>query len=145
MTRKPSVLNDFTDAVIDLHDFARQRGLSRRSLARWAATPAAAARLAELAALADRRAALLLATGRAEAARTLVDIARGNDSERREITRKACLDLLKLGDRDPVANAAAMPADPFSLEREPTEAELDDAAAGLARYAEERDADPPGA
>jgi hypothetical protein len=143
MNRKPSVLNDFSDPVIDLHEFARQRGLSRRALARWAATPAAAARLSELVVLADRRAALLLATGRAEAARTLVEIARGNDSERREITRKACLDLLKLNERDPGADAPAPHAESPLLRRPPTEAELDAAARALERYAEERDAEPP--
>ena len=136
--RRPSLLRDLTDGVLDLHDLARRDQIPRLKLARWANKPRHAAALDELARLAEKRTALLLATGRSEAALMLVNIARGQAGEAKETSRKACLDLLKI-ESHAAASSAVPPDAAAPLTREPTEAEMRLASEALARYAERRD------
>lgn len=94
--RYAAMLRDLAAGVTDLHDFAARHSMSRLALAKWTSRPRHAAIIDELAVLAERRAALLLATSRADAARTLKEIALDPDIKARDVARKACVDLLKL-------------------------------------------------
>jgi hypothetical protein len=138
--RRPSLLRDLSDGVLDLHDLARRDQIPRLKLARWACKPRHAAALDELARLAEKRTSLLLATGRSEAALMLVSIARGQVSDIKETSRKACLDLLKI---EPPSPEPSLPAceKTQALTGEPTETEMRLATEALARYAEQRDQD----
>lgn len=108
--RYAAMRRDLAAGVVDLHDFAARHALTRLQLARWTARPRHAAVIDQLARFADRRAALLLAAGRADALRALHQIAIDPDPSRRDLARKACLDLLKLGSlASPLRRAAASP------------------------------------
>lgn len=74
-------------------EIAAQVGMSLAELAGWAADPANARTLAGLARLADTRAQMLLSGYRAAAAVRLIEIA--TDKEKGELSRKACVDLLR--------------------------------------------------
>ncbi len=74
-------------------EIAAQVGLSLAELAAWAADPANARTLEGLARLADTRAQMLLSGYRAAAAVRLIEIA--TDKEKGELSRKACVDLLR--------------------------------------------------
>ena len=74
-------------------EIAAQAGMSLAELAAWAADPANARTLAGLARLADTRAQMLLSGYRAAAAVRLIEIA--TDKEKGELSRKACVDLLR--------------------------------------------------
>lgn len=141
MTRtRTSPLSNLPEGVIDLHEIAVRQKYSRLELARWASRPRCAAQLSELAALADRRTRLLLATGRAEAALVLVNIARGQLTETKEIVRRACMDLLKLdGTQTTVHPSLASPV--AALPIEPTATEMIAANEAIARYTEQRQRD----
>lgn len=137
-TRRPSLLRDLTDGVVDLHDLARRDKVSRLQLARWASKPRHAAALNELARLAEKRTVLILATGRSEAALTLVNIARGQAPEVKETSRKACLDLLKF-EPSAATSPHALAEIGTTVSGEPSEAEMRLATEALARYAEQRE------
>ncbi len=74
-------------------EIAAQVDLSLAELAAWAADPANARTLEALAKLADTRAQMLLSGYRAAAAVRLIEIA--TDKEKGELSRKACVDLLR--------------------------------------------------
>ncbi len=74
-------------------EIAAQVGMSLAELAAWAADPANARTLEGLARLADTRAQMLLSGYRAAAAVRLIEIA--TDKEKGELSRKACVDLLR--------------------------------------------------
>ena len=74
-------------------EIAAQVGMSLAELAVWAVDPANARTLEGLARLADTRAQMLLSGYRAAAAVRLIEIA--TDKEKGELSRKACVDLLR--------------------------------------------------
>ena len=74
-------------------EIAAQVGMSLAELAAWAVDPANARTLEGLARLADTRAQMLLSGYRAAAAVRLIEIA--TDKEKGELSRKACVDLLR--------------------------------------------------
>ncbi len=74
-------------------EIAAQVGMSLAELAAWAVDPANAHTLEGLARLADTRAQMLLSGYRAAAAVRLIEIA--TDKEKGELSRKACVDLLR--------------------------------------------------
>ena len=74
-------------------EIAAQVGMNLAELAAWAADPANARTLEGLARLADTRAQMLLSGYRAAAAVRLIEIA--TDKEKGELSRKACVDLLR--------------------------------------------------
>ena len=76
-------------------EIAAQVGMSLAELAAWAVDPANARTLEGLARLADTRAQMLLSGYRAAAAVRLIEIA--TDKEKGELSRKACVDLLRAG------------------------------------------------
>ena len=71
---------------------AKRHGFTLDALAAWTGEPSRAQRLRELRRLGDARAALVLSRVRAEAATTLLGLAKRAESE--ETRRKACVDLL---------------------------------------------------
>ena len=72
---------------------AEKLGLTLTELAKWASEPKHARVLENLARLADIRAQMLVSEYRASAAIRLIEIA--TDSEGGEVSRKACVDLLR--------------------------------------------------
>ena len=74
-------------------EIAAQVGMSLAELAAWAADPANARTLEGLVRLADTRAQMLLSGYRAAATVRLIEIA--TDKEKGELSRKACVDLLR--------------------------------------------------
>jgi hypothetical protein len=134
----PALLDDLTDPVLDLHDVAARRGFSRRRMARWTQGERASATIDELIDFADRRAELLLATGRAQAVRALVGLTRLEGDKTRETVRKACLDLIKLNTGwAPTPPAPGAPGGaPDGDDPAPTAEEIAAAVESLAQYAE---------
>ncbi len=136
--RSRAMRRDLAAGVADLHDLADRHKLTRVQLARWAARPRHSAMIDELTRLANKRTSLLIATSRADAASMLRRIILRQEDDAKEVTRKACLDLLKL-DRaisavpsTPAPGAAAAPVERY------TEAELD---AAMDAYAQHNDID----
>lgn len=74
-------------------ELADRLGVSLRDLAQWASEPENVRLLSGIAYIADVRAQLLLARYRANAAARLIAIA--TDQDAGELSRKACVDLLK--------------------------------------------------
>lgn len=112
-----SMLRELATDAVDLHELAVRHRMTRLEMAKWIGKPRHSAMVEAISRLADRRAALLLALGRAEAARALTDMARGG-GHGGETARKACLDLLKLvpppvsgGPRAAARSPEHMPAD----------------------------------
>jgi hypothetical protein len=138
--RSRAMRRDLAAGVADLHDLAERHKLTRVQLARWAARPRHSAMIDELTRLANKRTSLLLATSRADAASMLRRIILRQEDDAKEVTRKACLDLLKL-DR----SLSAVPLAPPSIPAPPagggeryTEAEMD---AAMDAYAQQNDID----
>lgn len=77
----------------ELGSIARRHGLSLDELARRSALPEFSSGIASLRALAEERAAVLLARAKADATRLLLGLASGSGSD--ETRRKACVDLIK--------------------------------------------------
>jgi hypothetical protein len=136
--RSRAMRRDLAAGVADLHDLAERHKLTRVQLARWAARPRHSAMIDELTRLANKRTSLLIATSRADAASMLRRIILRQEDDAKEVTRKACLDLLKL-DRaiSSVPSSPAPGAHAPSAERY-TEAELD---AAMDAYARQNDID----
>lgn len=126
--------DDLDEGIIDLHDVARQRRLTRRQMARWAGREHAGAVLDTIIAFAERRAAVLLATARAEAIRSLLTLARTRDTEKFEVARKACNDLIRMGIAPPAREPAA---GTLADDAPPTPAEIARAFDSLRRMDEE--------
>jgi hypothetical protein len=141
---------DLAAGVADLHELAERHRVTRVQMARWASRPRHLEMIELLQCLADRRTALLIATSRADAALMLRRIALSEETTAREVTRKACMDLLKL-DRlaGPPPAAPATAARTETPGREFTDAELNEAMYSFGRDDEEDstpsadEADPP--
>jgi hypothetical protein len=129
---------DLAGGVSDLNELAERHKVSRVHLARWAGRPRQSAMIDELARLADRRALLLLATARADAALMLKRIALREETDARDVSRKACVDLLKL-DRAAAPRGCAA-SEPSAAPRF-SAAELDAAMTDFSRRADLEDAD----
>ena len=93
---RSDVYDSLRDGVEDLAELGARHGMSPQDLARWAARPRAAAAIQEQRWFAQQRAQLIIANGKAEAARALVQLARS--AEHPETARKACIDLLRMED-----------------------------------------------
>lgn len=83
----------------ELRSIARRHGVSLDELARRSALPELSSGIASLRSLAEARASLLLARAKGDAARLLLSIASGSDSD--ETRRKACVDILKAQATEP--------------------------------------------
>ena len=103
---RSDVYDSLRDGVEDLAELGERHGMSPQDLARWAARPRAAAAIQEQRWFAQQRAQLIIANGKAEAARALVNLARS--AEHPETARKACIDLLRMED---VIAGGAEPSD----------------------------------
>ncbi len=87
------LLEQLVQGKLSPAQLAEQLDLSLTELAKWAAQPKHSRVLESLARLADVRAQMLVSEYRASAAIRLIEIA--TDSEGGEISRKACVDLLR--------------------------------------------------
>lgn len=87
------LIEQLFDGTLSPAEIAAQVGLSLAELADWSAEPTNARTLEGLARVADTRAQMLLSGYRAAAAVRLIEIA--TDKEKGELSRKACVDLLR--------------------------------------------------
>ena len=87
------LLEQLVQGKLSPAQLAEQLDLSLTDLAKWASEPKHARVLESLARLADVRAQMLVSEYRASAAIRLIEIA--TDSEGGEVSRKACVDLLR--------------------------------------------------
>ena len=87
------LVEQLLDGTLRPAEIAAEIGMNLAELAAWAADPANARTLEGLARLADTRAQMLLSGYRAAAAVRLIEIA--TDKEKGELSRKACVDLLR--------------------------------------------------
>lgn len=120
--RYHEVLHDLATATTDLQDFAAKHKMTRVQMSRWVDKPRHRTMIDDLTRLAERREELLIATGRADAVKMLIRIANNEEPGARDITRKACLDLLKLSRvasaPRPAAAARAGADEPIDLDAE---------------------------
>lgn len=137
--RSRAMRRDLAAGVSDLHELAERHRVTRVQMARWAARPRQSEMIEQLQRLADRRTALLIATSRADAALMLRRIALIEETAAGEVTRKACVDLLKL---ERLAGSSAAPARAARAEappREFTDAELNEAMYAFGRDDDEEE------
>jgi len=119
-----AMLEDLATRRGGLASIARRHALSLADLAARIAEPGAQRALRALAALADERASLRLATARIDAADALRRLAL--DDESKETARKACVDLLRLPTDAPAAHADR-PSDDGPGRDQSRDASLDEA------------------
>ena len=93
MVLSEQLLEQLVQGKLSPAQLAEQLDLSLTDLAKWASDPKHARVLESLARLADVRAQMLVSEYRASAAIRLIEIA--TDSEGGEVSRKACVDLLR--------------------------------------------------
>ena len=91
------LVEDMLDAKHDLKELARKYQLQLTQLSEWGAAEDNAQTLAGLCYLADMQTQLMLSRYRLLAADRLVQLASGEDEQvTAEVSRKACVDLLRL-------------------------------------------------
>lgn len=107
--QKASLVNDLCDFRVDIEALLARHGISRLQLAQWMQTRETQVTLAGLCMVADYQAQLMASQYRVTALSRLVELAtqkeeidaeedasqRRSRSAQREVTRKACVDLLK--------------------------------------------------
>jgi hypothetical protein len=105
-TERPrSLMEDLIAAQHDLLSLAREHGLDFEALSAWANDPANVARVRGLCLLADMQAQLLLSRYHVHAVSRLVQLI--GDQNADDLSRRACVDLLKL---DLTGDGAPLPA-----------------------------------
>lgn len=126
------LLDDLLGDNLDLRPIAQRHGLTLAQLARWAERPNVARAMRRLRQLSDARANLIVSRNRVGAAHQLLKLAMGEEtgvsSSAGETARKACVDLLKLGNNAlierPVA-AEPVATSTIGVSQQPSTEELD--------------------
>ena len=108
-TRRRKLLRDLMLAQHDLGELADRHRLKPEELARWIDEPINRRCLSSLCLLADLQTQLLLSRYRLLAASRLIRLATDEETEKPDVARRACFDLLRLDLRPRGADLYAVP------------------------------------